>query len=241
MNHWGASVIDIPTSEKEESDLLVHMDGCAMLVEEKTKVDSVAWLGERRDVLARGEVHNTTTPLTRDNRLSGLIKKAASQLDSSSADRPHDFLLLWFTATGLQARPKFDQFIATLYGTTKIIEMGSNGFRTCYFFRNSDFFNCAQSLDGAIVAREENGKLSMKLCLNPLSPRVDDLRRSPIAARFPNALEDPIEAETRGAYVLDADIDRRDEPALLSYLQDKYRTAPLMPFDLGHMNIALHV
>ncbi|RRH90304.1 hypothetical protein EH244_06000 [Variovorax beijingensis] len=55
-------------------------------------------------------------------------------------------------------------------------------------------------------------------------------------------MEDPVSKEADGiAFILDADIDRQDESALLAYLEKKYVTAPLMKFDLGYLSAAIRV
>ena len=107
LNHLGVAVSDIPTSAKEESDFLVEIDSLKVLIEEKTKLDDPAALEERDAVLKSGEVHLSSTPVTKSNRLSGLIKKAASQLASSS-ELEHDFRVIWFTGvSGDRKAPYF--------------------------------------------------------------------------------------------------------------------------------------
>lgn len=241
LQHRGIVVDDIPTSEKEESDFLATVGDNRVLIEEKTKVDDPAYLEQRARSLDAGKIHATSLPLIRDNRLSGLVKKAASQLQSS-ANLPHDFRLVWFTATGAQAEAKYHQFIATLYGTAKIFEMNTSHYRSCYFFRNSDFHRHAQVLDGAVVAYVSGTSIIARLCLNPLSPNYAAFKASTVAAALGTGIEDPVSKEADGiAFVLDADIDRQDESALLAYLQKKYVTAPLMKFDLGYLSAAIRV
>jgi hypothetical protein len=151
LEHWGAIVEEIETSDSEQSDFLAAIVMSVLLIEEKTKVDNPERLAKRRQALDAGQVYSSSRRLIRDNRLSGVVRKAASQLASSSL-RPHDFRLIWFTGTGYEAEALSEQFIATVYGTTNIIEMGSSHFRRCYFFRNSDFHRHADTVDGAIVA-----------------------------------------------------------------------------------------
>lgn len=233
LEQWGATVARLPTSGKEESDLLASLDDCRVLIEEKTKFDDAAYLAQRAQRLSSGAIHGASTPLVRNNRLSGIVKKAASQLRSSS-DCEHDFRVVWFTAVGVDAEAKYYQFMATLYGSTRILEMDNQGLRQCYFFRNSDFHRCADALDGAVVAHITGESLSAKLCLNPLAARWEALRDSGFAKRFGTAIEDPLESESAGiAFIVDTDIDRDDEGAVLRFLQQKYATKPLMKMDMG--------
>ncbi|WP_423357449.1 hypothetical protein [Pseudomonas citronellolis] len=241
LEHWGVVVDDIPTSEKEESDFLAAFGATKVLIEEKTKLDDAGHLAQRAQMLDTGEIHASSLPLVRDNRLSGIVSKAARQLQSS-ATHPHDFRLVWFTATGTQAEAKYHQFIATLYGTTKIFEMNQSFYRTCYFFRNSDFHRHATILDGAVAAYVSGTSITAKLCLNPLSPNYAVLKSSAVVSTFGSGIEDPVVRETDGeSFILDADIDRNDESALLAYLQQKYSTAPLMKFDMGYLSAAIRV
>ena len=239
LQHWDALVEDIETSDSEQSDFLASLEEEILLIEEKTKLDNPADLAKRRKAFDAGAVYSSSKRLVRNNRLSGVVRKAASQL-ASSASNPHDFCLVWFTGTGYQAHALSEQFIATLYGSTNIIEMGSSHFRRCYFFRNSDFHRYADIIDGAVVAHVEGQALSAKLCVNPLSSRASRLRASAFARRFGTAVEDPEALERDGeAFIVTGDVDRNNENALLAELQQKYSTKPLMTFDLGYHSAAV--
>jgi hypothetical protein len=242
LSHWGIVVEDIPTSDREkkkEADFFANFGDVRVLIEEKTKEDDPEYLSIRAQKLAQGEVVGESIPIVRSETLSGIIRDAAKQLRSSS-DKPHDFRLVWFTATGVHARAKYEQFMATLYGRTNILEMNADGYRRCYYFRQSDFFRRAASIDGAVVAYTDGTSLEAQLCLNSLSPRYAELRQSAVMIPFGAAVEDPMELEADGtAFVLDSDLNRNDEGPLLAYLQTKYRTRPLMKFDLGYMGASV--
>jgi hypothetical protein len=244
LEAWGMKVEDIPTSglqNKKEADFLVQFGGARVLIEEKTKEDDPEYLNQRSKKLEQGEIHEVMLPLARNETLSGIIRKAAKQLCSSS-DKPHDFRLIWFTATGECSQAKYEQFMATLYGRTNILEMNAGGYRRCYYFRNSDFFRRAAIIDGAVVAYTDGSSISVKLCLNSLSPRFAALRNSDVITPFGSAVEDPTELEANGtAFILDSDLDRNEERPLLAYLQAKYKTRPLMKFDLNYMGASLLV
>jgi len=242
LTHWKIDVRDIPTSDaeqKQEADFLATFGNSRVLIEEKTKEDDPNYLAERAEELERGEIHAATLPIARNETLSGLVRDASRQLRSSS-DKPHDFRLIWFTATGVHAAGKYEQFMATLYGRTNIVEMSASHCRRCYYFRNSDFFRRAEVVDGAIVAHTDGNSISAKLCLNSLSPRYHALRCSEVLAPFGSAVEDPMEPEAEGsALILDCALDRKHEPPLLAYLQEKYSTKPLMSIDLGYTNASI--
>ncbi|MDP3326348.1 MAG: hypothetical protein Q8S71_22740 [Hydrogenophaga sp.] len=242
LQHWGIAVEDIPTSdaeEKQEADFLASFGDIRVLIEEKTKEDDLTYLAKRAEELERGEIHAITLPISRNETHSGLVRDASHQL-RSSLNRLHDFRLMWFTATGVHAEGKYEQFMATLYGRTNILEMNASHYRRCYYFRNADFFRRAGAIDGAIVAHTDGKSISAKLCLNSLSPRYEALRCSAVLRPFGTAIEDPAALEAEGtAFILDCALDRKNEGPLLVYLQEKYRTEPLMKFDLGYTNASI--
>lgn len=47
LEHWGATVEEIATSDSEQPDFLASIDACVLLIEEKTKVDNPASLAKR--------------------------------------------------------------------------------------------------------------------------------------------------------------------------------------------------
>ena len=242
LEHWGIVVEDIPTSDREqrkEADFVATIDGIRVLIEEKTKGEDPARTAARKSKHRAGELHADTLAAVRDETVSGVIRHAAKQLASSSR-LPHEFRLLWFTATGPTAQGKYEQFMATIYGRTNILEQGAQGLRRCYFFRNGDFYRRADVLDGAVAAYSNGDSISLRFCLNPLSKNFERLRKSSVLRPFGTSVEDPMELEARGsAFVVDADLDRRSEGPLLEYLQKKYKTGPLMTMDLGYTRASI--
>jgi len=234
LDAWGASTEELPTSNKEESDWLATLGGFRLLIEEKTKLEDPERTAERTEALKTNEVFGTIVPLSRNNRLSGIIKKASSQLTSSGTTRDHNARIVWLTAVGFDGEAKYHQTFSTLYGTTKVFEIGKSLMRDCYFFHRSDFFRFRSHLDGAVIAFLSGEMVTMKLCLNPYGERWQDLRDSPFASRFPAGPIDPIAAEASGtAFIADTDIDRKDSNAVLAFLQNKYRLERLMNIDMN--------
>ena len=237
LEHFKFLVEDIPTAAHEglqEADFKATFAGVTLLMEEKIKEEAPSAVARRQATHAQGAVHVETLPFWRDTTVSGVVRKASQQLRSSSR-HPHDFRFIWFTATGATAIGKYEQFRATMYGHTNILEFGSNDCRPCYFFRHSDFFKRSDVIDGAIAAYTSGSSVVAKVCLNPHSQRYAALRRSPVLYPFGTEIEDPLELEAHGkALVLDTDLDRRDKGPLLEYLQRKYSTGPLMTIDLGY-------
>ena len=223
LEQWGAKVTPIPTSYKDESDWLAQFDGYRLLVEEKTKFEEPEAGASRAATLAQGKVHVSTVPLGHNNRLSGIVRKAAKQLGSTGQDVPHDGRIVWFTGTGFDAEARQYQFINTLYGSTRIFQLNKPGMKECYFFRNGDFFRFKDQLDGAVAAFIHGSVVTVKLCLNPHSASWQGLRDSPFAKNFKLGLVDPVAEEAAGdAYIVDTDLPRSDVAAIIRYLEEKY-------------------
>lgn len=239
---WGAKAQSLPTSTKEESDWLAELGGCRLLIEEKTKFDDPSSQTARDATLAAGQVHGTTTPLVHNNRISGIVRKAAGQLSSTGTDVPHDLRILWFTGVDFNGKAKHYQFMSTLYGSTRIFELGRPQMRQCYFFRNSDFYRYREQLDGAVAAFLTGNTITIKLCLNPYALNWQALRDSPYAKQFKLGLIDPIAEEEAGAaYIADTDIPRNNESAVLSYLEQKYGLENAMNMDMNMASTTVRV
>lgn len=124
LEAWGAKVTPLPTSSKDECDLPAELEGIRLLVEEKTKLDDPGDVQARKAAFSRGEVHGAVLPLRHNNRISGIVHKAAKQLSSTGAEVAHDLRVVWFTGVGLHAEAKHFQFMSTLYGSTRIFDAG---------------------------------------------------------------------------------------------------------------------
>lgn len=234
LNQWGALAEPLPTSSKEESDWFAILDGFRLLIEEKRKFDNSVARQAREAALRAGQVHGTSLPLTHNNRISGIVRKAAGQLSSTGKNIGHDARILWFTGMGFDGEAKHHQFIATLYGSTRVFELDRPKMKECYFFRNSDFFRYRDHLDGAIAAYLNNDVLTMKLCLNPYAQNWIALRDSPFAKQFKLGLIDPVAEELAGdAYIVDTDLPRNDKSGVLRYLEQKYGIERAMNMDMN--------
>lgn len=239
---WGANVTPIPTSSKEESDLLVEYPGLRLLVEEKTKFEDPTREAERNETLAQGQVHGSTQPLRHNNRLSAIVGKASKQLSSTGAEVDHDLRIIWFTGAGFDGEAKHHQFMSTLYGSTRVFQLHEPTMRTCYFFRNSDFFRYREQLDGAVASYLNGNSITLKLCLNPYSAQWQALRDSTFASNFKVGLVDPMAEEARGeAYIADTDIQRTDEFAVLRFVEQKYDLKMAQHMDLGFTSAVVRV
>lgn len=241
LRHLGFDVAPIAEGDEEAADWIASIDGEVVLVEEKTKFEDEAEVARRTAAYAAGRAFDSHTPFTSNNRLSGISRKAAGQLAASAEEILHQYRLVWLTATGHTHEAKFHQYIATLYGTTNVVERGRIvPLRRCYFYRNSDFFRFREQLDGAVVAESDGEHVNLKLCLNLLSPRFALLRTSRTRAAFGNGVLDPLVDEAEGgAFIVDCDLDRSREGDLLEFLRSKYGTDYLMQMDMGMSSVSM--
>lgn len=210
------------------------LDGFRLLIEEKTKLENPDSAAERAEALRSGRVHGLTTPLRPNNRVSGIIGKAAKQLRSTGAYVQHDARVIWFTSVGFDRETKDHQAYNTLYGATKTFDLNrSNSLQDCFFFYNSEFFR-HQDIDGAYLVVADQGTAAVRLCLNPLSPQWMALRDSPFAKKLATGLVDPVAREAAGeAMLVDGPVDRRNSGAVLNYLSAKYGIPMLQKMDMN--------
>jgi hypothetical protein len=242
LKQMGFDVERIPTADEERADWLVKHGSFAMLVEEKTKIDDPSTLARRREALDRGELFPSHAPIKPDNGLARITRKAVKQIAATAPHVPHDFRVVWFTAAGRNHEAKRMQYIATLYGSTNIFQLGQSRLKRCYFFRNSDFFRHREALDGAVVAEIEGDNISARLCMNSLSPRYERFRECALRASFGTAIVDPREDERNGeAYVADCELDRTQSTGVLQFLQSKYGVENLMDMDMSLASVEIVV
>jgi hypothetical protein len=231
---WGARARQLATSTKEETDWLVELDGFRLLVEEKDKLEDPTRSQARIDDLRAGRVHGINVPLSHNNRISGIVRKATQQLQSTGVDVAHDAKIVWFTGVGFDGEAKHLQFMATLYGSTDILEIDKTYMKECYFFRNGDFFRYKDCLDGAVAAYLRGDEVNIKLCLNPYGANWMTLRDSPVARQFKKGLIDPVAEEAAGkAYIADCDLPRADSGPIFRYLQEKYGLGQITNMDMN--------
>ncbi|MBT2972172.1 MAG: hypothetical protein KME56_19485 [Candidatus Thiodiazotropha sp. (ex Ctena orbiculata)] len=216
LSSMGFGIEPIETGEDKTPDFLVRGDDSLYLIEVKTKNSDPAILEEREKVLKKGEVFQEDTPVARRNRISGVISSAVKQLNSYDSVE-HNFKLVFLLANGHHPDVQMSVFESCLYGVKDAVDfVGEGGVLPAYFADNSDFYNLQESLDGAIVSTERLAKF----CLNPHSPRYEELRNSELRRAFKKGVCDPIQQEEAGiAFVVDGDVNRRDENEVLEYLK----------------------
>lgn len=247
LKQLGFEVEKLPVSRehgKKMPDFLVRIGASTALVEAKLKVDDPSEENRRTETLDAGDVYESSHELGRDETISGIVRNGSKQLTANSVGEA-DFKILFFQADCINSQVVSEQLIDTLYGRTSVIEYNKPPQpKPCYFYRNSDFYR-RKEIDAVIVGYVQafqSDLISLKICLNPYSLRYQKLKTSELLRPFGPNVQDPIEEEKAGqAYIPDDSIERKEQkftqmfPAydpVLNHLSVKYKTGPLMHFDL---------
>jgi len=207
------------SEQEQRPDFIVKDDFASYLIELKSKFPNFEKLQDKNERLNRGEIVEEKTKLYYENTLSGIIKKAASQLNSYTEEQV-DYKLVWLHAYGYSPDTQYRQFEITIYGEVNIANLLTQKIMPCYYYMPSEFFYRRTEIDGAIISTNKAGKF----CLNTFSKRYSALKKSILCTKFGCAVCDPFEEEIQGkAYILDSNEDRRNESKVLEFLQNKYK------------------
>jgi hypothetical protein len=234
LSHGGFDIKEIECiPNKRTPDLYVTKDSEIYIIEIKSRNDDLEKSKDENLLRQSGEVVTRDDPYYFPNRISEIVEDGTEQLSSYVVD-PAAFRLLWLQAEGRDQEIQMQQFYSALYGTTNIIVFGDQKRnRECFYFHYNSFHMHRLQLDGAIRASSEGGQF----CLNTYSPKFTALKLSHLANFFSSQGEcgvcDPHDYESLGrAYIADCDIPRKNEEAVLKFLQDKYKTNRMINFDL---------
>lgn len=180
-----------------------------MDVELRTKMESVAI----------GKTESMLISLDKQNWLSGDIKKAGEQLKSLAG--PTDFRVLWYRAdSNLFVQDAREQLGSTLLGIRMVFGQrnGKKRIRPCVYAGFSDYWRY-RDIDGSIV--DVDG--SLNLIPNELSPRREAFSKSALFEILHEAAVDIQGLERNDlCYIVELNVDRRDDTAVLASLRMKY-------------------
>lgn len=232
----GYTAKKILETDTKTPDFIVscHSDEFKYLVELKSKYDDEAQLAKKKNDLNKGKIFLEADSIQRKNRISGIVKSATEQLEALKIDP--DFKLVWLLALGENPKKQILQFQSSLYGSMNIIVPSEGGYKQCYFFENSDFYNHRNTIDGAIISTTE----SLKLCLNTYSEKYLKIKNSALAKVFESGLVDPNEMEKQNKiFIADCNIDRKNESEVTAFIINKYGISGLDPIRLGYSKITV--
>jgi|GEM_PF-3350313 len=223
---FDVTVVNV-SPEERRPDLRTSKDGMIMFVEVKTRVTNHA-LRRRMESVAVGDMQSFLVPLDKKNFLSNYVKKANAQLGAAAS--PADFRLLWFREDNdLFVHDFREQIGTTLLGMRMVAVLRDGGSERfpCFYAAPADFFRYRE-IDGAMVEQVDG---ALTLFLNQFSPREAAFASSPICQAIAPAIVDVRDGDRLGQwYVIDSDVDRKDDDALLSFLRKKYQAVDFLQF-----------
>lgn len=212
----GLTVTRIPTASTATADYFVDGDTIGYAVEVKTRRDDADAL----ETLRRGDTADSQRQLAHDAAIERTARSARKQL--LGVDPAHDRLwILWFSLRAmLGSDASFQQCLGTLYGIRDCI-IDENGTATALdcFYARPGVFERWPEIDGALISTE-TGFVG---CINELSPRAEQVKRSRIMTRLGRATVVPSDLEARGSvFMAEGSTDRKDTHALQAALSTRY-------------------
>ena len=215
----GFTANEIPREkDKQTPDFDVIGKNDRYTVELKIKSDDPNEIARDNEFLSKGQMVTKSIPIGPRNRLSGIIQKGVDQMTTHDPQRK-TYQVIWIHTIGKNQDLLNTRFRSTLFGLEKLFSIDISHVITCYYFHNSAFFTWRNYLDAALLTTEN----TVQLCINSLSPRVNDFRGSDLYKSLIKGLCDPIKYELAdGVMIADCEIDRKEENQILNYLMKKY-------------------
>lgn len=178
-----------------------------------------AELRSKMESVAVGKTESMPVSLDKQNWLSGDIKKAGEQLKSLAG--PTDFRVLWYRADSKPfVQDAREQLGSTLLGIRMVFGQRNGGkrVRPCVYAGFSDYWRY-RDIDGSIV--EADGLLN--LIPNEFSPRREAFSKSALFEILREAAVDIQGLERNDlCYIVEPNVDRKDDAAVLASLRTKY-------------------
>ena len=220
LNQFGFKVHDIEAKDGVQSpDFDVIGKDSRYTIEIKMKEDDPNEIEKDEEALMKGELVSKSIPIGPRNRLAGIIRKGVQQIVDH--DRKNEtYHIVWVHSAGDDPELHNRRFRSTIFGTEKLFSIRKSNIVTCYYFHNSAFFSWRDYLDGVILTYLNN----TQLCINSLSPRANEFRKSELTISMAKGLCDPekLEQQSTDIMVADCDIDRKHSDLILKYLTVKY-------------------
>jgi len=230
LKQFGFDVHDIPIkNDPETPDFEVIGKNDKYTIELKIKEDDPTEIEEDSQAQSRGELVTKSIPIGPRNRLSGIIRKGVNQMVEHDP-KGDTFRVIWLHSSGRDPDLHNRRFHSTLYGIENLFSLRLSNLITCYYFHESAFYSWRAYLDGAILTYGTQAQI----CINTLSPRVEQFRKSELVTCMSEGLCDPdkLAEQDDEVMVADCDVDRSDSDAVIRYLQKKYALDHLQPIPM---------
>ncbi|MEX0937900.1 MAG: hypothetical protein WDZ59_08555 [Pirellulales bacterium] len=180
LSNLGFHVDVVAETTGRRADLLVRDESSSYLIEVKEKRDSPADVLNRKECFESDEVYEQVDPLSRDNRISGILRDARKQLTETPKEN-EAFQLIWFHASGVDSDLKFRQAFATFYGHVDLraVQPPSAESVPCLYFDYSLAVDMPE-IDALILLDKKH----IQVCVNEFSHRIEDFRRTQLFRTF---------------------------------------------------------
>jgi len=233
LNQLGLEVHDIPEKGDGQSpDFDVIGKTSRYTIELKIKTDDPAEIQNDEAALKRGELVSKSIPIGPRNRLAGIIRKGVGQILDHDPEKK-TYHVIWIHSAGEDPELHNRRFHSTLFGTEKLVSLRRDNVITCYYFHDSAFFSWREYLDGGILTYQNNAQL----CINTLSPRVEEFRTCELTLAMSRGLCDPqkLERQSEDVMIAGCSMDRKHPEDILRYLQSKYNLDHLQPIPMQQL------
>jgi hypothetical protein len=220
LNQFGFEVYDIAIkSGVQTPDFDVIGKDNRYTIELKIKEDDPNEIEKDEEALLKGELVSKSIPIGPRNRFAGIIRKSVQQIMDHD-HKSETYHIVWLHSAGSDPELLNRGFRSTIFGIEKLFSLRTSNIITCYYFHNSAFFSWCNYLDGVILTHLNNAQL----CINSLSPRANEFRKSELAICMANGLCDPDRHAQQSTDIMVADcaIDRQESNLVLEYLTVKY-------------------
>lgn len=210
LTRLGFKVDEIPETADKRADLCASDGEHTYHIEAKDKFDSDIIPAASQDDLYRRK-----DPLTHTNTISGVLRKAHTQLKGTpKADGT--FQLIWFHA---ESSLQWHQAFATFYGAMSVSALYPNRDKSgwCFYFT----FNASFTMPDveALILTEGNG---LHLCLNEFSPRRDEFRATRLYKAWSVGEFDPDKMEATGQIIrCRSTVSRKNEADVIKALKEQ--------------------
>lgn len=227
---FGLTTFDVPVKDRVLTpDFEVHGAGDKYVIELKIKDDDPEEVAEDIEQLTKGTVVSKSIPIGPRNALAGIIRKGVQQM--MEHDPSHAmFRVIWLHCSGRDPELHYRRFQSTLFGSETLFSLRVPHTMTCYYFHASAFYSWKQDLDGALLTYNNKAQL----CINTLSSKAPEFRKSQIGLAMAKGLCDPdkVEGVERGVMIADCNLSRKDPGPILEFLQRKYQLDHLQPIPM---------
>ncbi len=230
LEKLGLTVYPVPASPSKSPDFIVDNDARGYTMEVKTRIDSKEWT----QTIAKGEPALQERLMSYGRWTEDVAHKALKQF--STTDPWHlSWWVLWLTnKSHLSSNDMLEATIGSLFGVRQVVYYNQNSkefpMRYCLFARFGVFERYPE-----IVATVIDLGNSLSFCVNEFAPDFTCFQQSVLYSKFACS-HPPISATNlttnEGFFQLNFSVNRKDDKAIASYLEQTYRLKKAKVIDI---------